>query len=312
MNDPFRAPPPPLAREAAEALVRDLRAGRVPIGAADLARGKMFGVLVVEAAGGAVQTLRAFSGQLGGRWEVPGFVPPVVDEARRLREIAPGEAQIAACTARIEALENDPAWASARAELEALRARHQRALAELKAQHQRAREARARRRAATDADSDRLAQLSAESWDEDVALRRMKAAFRAERAPLEAKLAAFASALRTLKAERVALSQKVSWRLYELYQFVDATGRTATLRELFAPEVPSSGTGDCAAAKLLAFANRARLRPVAIAEFWWGAPTASTGRTPGTFAPACETKCRRLLPFPLHGVDVDWAQPAFR
>ncbi len=41
----------------------------------------MFGVLVARDAQGSDHVLQAFSGQWGGRWNVPGFVGPVLDEA---------------------------------------------------------------------------------------------------------------------------------------------------------------------------------------------------------------------------------------
>ena len=39
----------------------------------------MFGVLVARDATGRVETLRAFAGMLGGRWDVDNFVGPVFD-----------------------------------------------------------------------------------------------------------------------------------------------------------------------------------------------------------------------------------------
>ena len=41
--------------------------------------GTMFGVLVVAAPDGRVGYLSAFSGMLGGRWQVEGFAPPLFD-----------------------------------------------------------------------------------------------------------------------------------------------------------------------------------------------------------------------------------------
>ena len=44
--------------------------------------GKMFGVLVGECAEGQRVVLRAFSGQLDGAWDVPGWCPPLFDVPR--------------------------------------------------------------------------------------------------------------------------------------------------------------------------------------------------------------------------------------
>ena len=45
------------------------------------ARGKMFGVMVAKDGDGRIRTLRAFSGQYCGVWQVPGWVGPVFDLA---------------------------------------------------------------------------------------------------------------------------------------------------------------------------------------------------------------------------------------
>jgi len=53
--------------------------------------GKMFGVLVVDDG----SYLAAFSGMLDGRWQVPGFAPPVFDVAARDAFWPAGEAELA-------------------------------------------------------------------------------------------------------------------------------------------------------------------------------------------------------------------------
>ena len=84
--------PHPLALRAARALLDELTQATGPLDAQDgggplvrlrLTEGKMFAVLVAEARGGTIGYLRAFSGMLEGRWRVPGFVPPLFDEAAR-------------------------------------------------------------------------------------------------------------------------------------------------------------------------------------------------------------------------------------
>lgn len=85
------------------------RAGADPRFALDYlwgeARGQMFGVLSYVDARGASGTLRAFSGQYNGAWEVPGWTPPVLDVAAFHAVSDPVEPQIkaigremAACT----------------------------------------------------------------------------------------------------------------------------------------------------------------------------------------------------------------------
>jgi tRNA pseudouridine32 synthase/23S rRNA pseudouridine746 synthase len=51
-------------------------------------------------------------------------------------------------------------------------------------------------------------------------------------------------------------------------------------------------------------ARKNHLRPLAIAEFWWGAPPLGGARTQGNYYPACRDKCGPLLPFLLEGLPV--------
>ena len=91
------------------------------------------------------------------------------------------------------------------------------------------------------------------------------------------------------------------------YRFANARGATATLRELFAPAMPPGGAGDCAAPKLLAHAYRNGLKPLALAEVWWGALPRSGDRRAGSFYPACRGKCLPILTHMLDGLN---AEPA--
>ncbi|TSC25865.1 pseudouridine synthase [Corallococcus sp. Z5C101001] len=145
LASPFQpGPPGPWGRGAAEALQRRLLHGATrwealwrPGG------GKMFGVLVVEAPGERLGFLSAFSGMLGGAWNVEGFVPPLFDPVARDAYWPAGEAELAALEARHAALLRDadalraqgtpaaPALREVdtlRAEVEHLRAERSRAL----------------------------------------------------------------------------------------------------------------------------------------------------------------------------------------
>lgn len=58
------------------------------------ARGKMFGVLVCETEHGTHQTLKAFSGQYNGLWEVEGWVPPLFNVQQFWELLNPVEKEI--------------------------------------------------------------------------------------------------------------------------------------------------------------------------------------------------------------------------
>ncbi|MFP2908847.1 pseudouridine synthase [Pyxidicoccus sp. 3LFB2] len=144
--------PQALARRAAEQLQAELRAGHIapglPSGILDGPEGgKMFGVLVVREPGGRVGFLRAFSGMLSGRWDVPGFVPPLFDRETRARLEPEGEAVVKALHVRTEALRASPELASLREAHAAMEARHLAERAAMRARHEERRKQRHARRA---------------------------------------------------------------------------------------------------------------------------------------------------------------------
>jgi tRNA pseudouridine32 synthase/23S rRNA pseudouridine746 synthase len=293
LPSPFASEPHPLARRAAAELERDLRS--LDTGG----EGKMFGVLVVADAAGRIGYLRAFSGMLAGRWEVAGFAPPAFDAAARATFWPAGERELAAIDARIH--ERATAAAPARAALTALDARQTDELEALRARH---RARRAERRAARAAGGERDA-LDQQSRADTAERRRLDAAHEAARAELAHRVGEDAAVLAALEAERAARSRELLHELHATYVLNTAAGERRELRELFAPAEPPGGAGDCAAPKLFALAHRERLRPIAIAELWWGPPPATGDRQHGRFYPACRGKCGPTLAHMLVGLAAD-------
>jgi hypothetical protein len=71
------------------------------------ARGQMLGVLLARDDSGREHVLKAFSGQYNGVWEVPGWVPPVLDPTAFEKTIRDDEPRISALTARLAGLSPD-------------------------------------------------------------------------------------------------------------------------------------------------------------------------------------------------------------
>jgi tRNA pseudouridine32 synthase / 23S rRNA pseudouridine746 synthase len=113
------------------------------------------------------------------------------------------------------------------------------------------------------------------------------------------------AALRELDEARTARSRTLMTQIQESYHFVNARGERRPLRDLFHPAEPPAGAGDCAAPKLLAHAYRLGLTPLALAEFWWGAPSATGDRREGVFYAACRGKCLPILTHMLEGLPAD-------
>ncbi|RKH65975.1 RluA family pseudouridine synthase [Corallococcus llansteffanensis] len=327
--------PHALARRAAEALQARLREGVIAPGIPSRVLegpdgGKMFGVLVVRQQDGRLGVLRAVSGLLAGRWDVPGFVPPVFDREARARVEPVAEATVKALWGRAEAwstseelgrlrADDDARQAREATEREALRQRHE---ARRQQRHlRRARllatpeptkappaEGRAALLAAPDltetARAEALHALDQESRGDKAERRRWDAAQEAARHELAPRRAKAERRLRALDRLRRIVSRGFMKQLHDTYAITNARGETRPLRALYASAEPPSGAGDCAGAKLLAYAFAHGLQPVALAEFWWGTPPASGGRIQGAFYPACRDKCGPLLPFMLEGLEV--------
>jgi tRNA pseudouridine32 synthase/23S rRNA pseudouridine746 synthase len=293
MPSPF-GEPCALARRAAERMVAELP---------DALRreGKMFGVLVVRD-GERIGFLRAFSGMVDGRWLVDGFVPPTFDLAARDAFWISGEAELVAIAERIAAVDRE--LAPVREDLAHLRMAHAHELDALKAQHGAAKQRRDALRKIDASQAGRLARESAKETDEKRALvrqhRTLESALTEKIAPLEAQR-------KSLDDERAEKSRGFLVRIHNTYSLPNAAGEERPLREVFAPAEPPGGAGDCAAPKLLAYAYRHGLEPIAIAEVWVGPPPPTGDRRDGHYYPACRGKCGPILAHMLEGLDPESA-----
>jgi len=322
LSSPFApGPPHPLARRAAEELRLRLRRGELASGFAldsldEPGHGKMFGVLVVAAPDGRLGYLCAFSGMLGERWHVEGFAPPLFDPAARDAFWPAGQAELYALEERHTELTEGAEPVALRARLAELTQRHTTALAELRAHHEANRRRRhdARQHLATQplGDDERRAALHTlgqESRAEEAERKRLEAAHQQEREVLESALRALDTRRAELEHFRAQRSRQLWQQIAHCYVIPNARGEQRTVAALFAPEPPPGGAGDCAAPKLLALAYRHHLRPLALAEFWWGAPPFTGERRSGEYYPACHSKCGGVLPYMLQGLDVEPAPP---
>ena len=91
------------------------------------------------------------------------------------------------------------------------------------------------------------------------------------------------------------VSAEAMQRLFDLYRIHCIDGSVKTYHEIFGDVLPPSGTGDCATIKLLNCAFKNHLKPISMAEFYYGGQTPSGTREPCRFYPPCEEKCRPLL-----------------
>lgn len=289
---PFRYTPHPLCRRAA-AIVQ------AKLAEMDVREGKMFGVLIVEGA-----FMAAYSGQLSGSYAHPWFVPPVVDYLHPESHFQCEQAGIVALSGRIEALQQSQQHAQMQARVYDLRCEREAAIATARqayAQGKAQRDAARRQTAGAD-----TAELIRQSQQQKADIQRAKQLHREEIASLEAQLAEHNAAIRQLSAERKRRSEELQQWLFSQFTFLNAEGTGKDLTELFGSRhfIPS-GAGECCAPKLLQAAYTLGLKPLAMAEFWWGPSAPGHYREPGAFFPACRSKCYPILGHMLQGLTVE-------
>ncbi len=107
-----------------------------------------------------------------------------------------------------------------------------------------------------------------------------------------------------LKAKRKAYSQKLMIELHNMYTLHNFAGETSSLQDAFCEDkgIPT-GTGDCCAPKLLNWAALLGLKPVGLAEFFWGRENSSGSKQHKEFYTACDIRCQPILGFLLCGAD---------
>lgn len=116
--------------------------------------------------------------------------------------------------------------------------------------------------------------------------------------------------------ERIDLLQKLrktnsialQGKLFDHFHFFNQAGEEKSLRDIFQKTSntnPPAGAGECAAPKLLHYAFQHGMKPLAMAEFWWGLSPKSDFWKHGHFYPACREKCEPILSHMLENVAMD-------
>ena len=271
--------------------------------------GKMFGVLVVEYEdeAGASQRgfLAAYSGLLGGRNDWPYFVPPVFDAQQPDGHFKRTEREISAINREIAAIEHDPEYLQSVAQHEQTKKRLQAEVDAFKAEVDAAKVRRdARRKSGEPLSEEEQAEMIRESQFMKAELRRRRKAMEQADSTLNTQ---HSTLLKSLQRKRKQMSDELQRWLFSAYRMLNAKGEERDLIDIFREythAMPPAGAGDCCAPKLLQYAYLHHLRPVCMAEFWWGESPTSEIRHHLHYYPACRSKCLPILTHMLKGLDV--------
>ncbi len=102
--------------------------------------------------------------------------------------------------------------------------------------------------------------------------------------------------------KRKKISRSLMKEIHGLYRVHNFRPKVMTLFELFVKGIPT-GAGDCCAPKLLNAAAKQGLKPLSLAEIFWGRQNRSGTREHGKFYTPCKEKCGPILGFMLCGID---------
>lgn len=268
----------------------DQRFGATPLSSAfreEIAKGKMFGVLVVErkaeGCNGQAELgyLAGYSGQICGRSDWEDFVPAVFDYLQPDGYFKQEEARIVALGHQIAALPTPRPWTESADD------------------DPRPTFIKGRQADETDEAYIRRRQF------ENAELHRWKLKQRAERDRFEATERQKADKIASLKTLRRQKSDSLQTWLFRHFVMTNGRGEQRDLTAIFSPGAPPGGAGECCEPRLLQYAFAHGLRPVSMAMFWWGESPKEEVRHHLQCYPACNAKCRPILTWMLQGIDVE-------
>lgn len=267
----------------------------------DVRRGKMFGALVVTGPDEALsrcpgmlhdvdgaKVLFAYSGQILGRSDWPGYVPAIFDYLQPDGYFKRHEAEITELNSRLSAAQRSGTLATAKNTLAAVKAK---AAAEVAAYRNLIREGRGIR-------------TVQEAQFQNAELRRIKKRVAEAVAAAQSDVDALEAEILNIKEERRQRSDILQRWLFTQHRLALPDGRQRSLLQVFTDYVrhtgsrqplPPSGTGECCAPRLLHYANGHGLTPVALAEFWYGESPKGEVRHHGQFYEPCQSKCVPIL-----------------
>ena len=282
----------------------------------ELASGKMFGVLIVQTDNGITNNeenqigyLAAFSGNLDGKNLHPYFVPPVYDLLQPEGFFKIEEEQISAINIRIRELENSGSYLDSKEKWKIETEQAKAVLNQAKAELKMAKEAREiRRQSSPELSGEEQASLIRESQYQKAEYKRLEKEWKKRLEELETEVRHFDIEIERLKTERKERSAALQRKLFEQFRMLNAQGEVKDLYTIFeqtVQKVPPAGAGECALPKLLQYAYLHQLRPLAMAEFWWGDSPKNEIRHHGYYYPSCKGKCEPILQHMLQGLEVD-------
>ena len=265
--------------------------------------GKMYGVLLAETPSGEQQVLKAFSGLMNGNSMVEGWVPPIPGRNQVAFEEARTLAILEAMKQELIVLQHTPE----RKQYEALSQEFGARLQQLAVHHRERKQERIHQRymllETLSGEALEVAQqLDEQSRRDGIERRQLKQQRDAVLQPLKNLIEQADAQIHDLKQRRKDLSRQLQAQMHANYWLTNLAGQSLPLQQLMPGGLIPTGTGDCCAPKLLHYAATHGLKPLSMAEFWWGLPSTNGDKVQGEFYGACAERCQPLMGFLLSGL----------
>lgn len=263
--------------------------------------GKMFGVLVCQDKNENLGYLAAFSGKLADSNHHEYFVPTVYDMLDENDFYKIGENELNHITKEIETLEQDLEFLKAIKNLKSIQKEAEIDLNRHKKVMKNQKKIRNEKRKNLECD---IEELNKESQLEKILLKKMNAYWNYKISDAQKEVDAFVQIINAKKEIRSLKSAQLQKQLFSNYSFINQYKKSKSLGEIF-DNNPPAGAGECAAPKLMQYAFQNNLKPIALAEFWWGVLPKSEVRKHKQFYPACTGKCEPILNHMLLDIEMD-------
>jgi tRNA pseudouridine32 synthase/23S rRNA pseudouridine746 synthase len=279
----------------------------------DLPIGKMFGVLVVQNKQNEIGYLTAFSGKLADKSLPEKFVPPVFNMRTEGSFYIKGETEIDEINSQLAILKSNEDYLVLKKTQTKLK---KRITDDLEIQRKKMKLAKVERKLHKKNALLILGELEfktltkklmQESYNDQFLYKELQEYYDVIIKKNGKELVIFEEKITALKNERKEKSNYLQQTLFSKYSFLNQQKELKNLLDIFTNTAikPPAGSGECSAPKLLQFAFDNDLKPISMAEFWWGISPNSAIRKHKNYYPACQGRCKPILTHMLDGIKMD-------
>jgi len=269
--------------------------------------GKMFGVLVVKNLKNEIGYLSAYSGNIKNQHLFKKFVPPIYDILSKDSFFIKDNHKLKDLSIEIENLDNNSDYLALKNIVKNNNLEVQKIIEIEEKKLKKRKQLRKEKKQKSALSKSLKNQLAQESLHDNFYFKELVCYYQDKFSKQQEELNTFKNKIRILKQLRKEKSNKLHQKIFDQYHFLNIKKKDKSLNNIFNDlnlQAPA-GTGDCAAPKLLQYAFLNDLKPIALAEFWWGKAGNSKIRKHKNYYPSCSGKCKPILSHMLDGMELD-------